>query len=137
MFELSNKAKRETVDREVLFTIDGVPYTIPKRFRPLEMARYAHMVSQEGADQAGVWALQLALGDDGYLALLNLPPEAIDKDTWAGLLGVVIARLVGLDREVPGPKWAEPSAAPLPEENTESAPLGAIDNWPEDSAALT
>ena len=120
MFEFTKEAKPETVDREVLFVIDGVPYTIPVRFRPLEMARYAHMVSQDGADAAAMWALQTALGETGYLAFLNLPASAVSEDQYRGLISVVVGRLLGVEREVPGPKWAPPSEAdPIREAMTE------------------
>lgn len=132
MLELtSTPHEGRPVDREVLLTIDGTPYTIPTRFRPLEMARYAHMVNQDGADIAAVWALQAALGETAYLKLLNLPAAAVSDDTWRSLMAVVTGRLLGLERAVPGPKWEPPAMTEVaPETEAETAAEKAPQGWP-------
>lgn len=124
-------------EREELFAIDGKAYTIPKTIRPLQMAKYTHLVDSLGADSAGMWALQEALGEEGYLAFLNLPTERVSKDDFAVVIGVVTGRFVGLATEVPGadPKSAgEP--APSPEDTPESEPPDT-EVWPEDTPAST
>jgi hypothetical protein len=125
--------------RETLFTIDGRECTIPLKFEPLEMARYAHTVSTFGADQAAVWALELALGEADYIAFLNLPKESVSAEDWARVVGVVTGRLVGLDvlvpKEAAGP---EPAVAPAsPSEDNLEPPDSEV--WPgeEPSEALT
>lgn len=97
----SDTPEDEDRPREPLFVIDGVTYAIPERFHPVEMARYAHMVEQFGGDQAAVWALRYAVGDEGYLKFINLPTKAVSTEDFARVMGVVTGRLVGLDVLVP------------------------------------
>lgn len=112
-FSSARPTEEKPRPRETLFTIDGRECTIPVKFEPLEMARYAHTVATFGADQAAVWALELALGEDDYVAFLNLPKESVSLEDWTRVVGVVTGRLVGLDvlvpKEVAG---QEPAAVP-------------------------
>jgi hypothetical protein len=95
--------------REALFTIDGREVTIPREFTPVEMARYAHQVDQFGGDMGAIWALRYAFGNEDYLAFLNLPPNAVSREDYARVIGVVTGRLVGL--AVPIPEGKEGGAA--------------------------
>lgn len=104
MIEFTSDTPAPDRPREELFSIDGKPATIPREFEPIEMARYAHMIEQFGGDQAAVWAMRYALGDEMYLAFINLPPHAVSKEQYAQVVGVITGRLVGLDVLVPGPK---------------------------------
>jgi hypothetical protein len=134
MLEFTTKpdpAKVPKVPREELFKIDGSAYTIPERFRPLEMARFAHLVDTMGNDAAAMWGLQQALGDEGYLAFLNLPPDAVSEGDFRKVLGVVVKRLSGLTAELPkdgdspGPEsdtGSKPSARRAPAKRTPSRP---------------
>lgn len=135
-------------EREILFTIDGRDCTIPKRFEPLECARYAHTIQEFGPDAAAVFALRLALGETDYLAFLNLPAGTVSDEDWARVVGIVTGRLVGLDVEVPkdpapeptsdGPLTTPPLSAdpalpawdpawPVPELSAEGTPVGPQD----------
>jgi hypothetical protein len=104
--------------RDVLFTIDGRDVSIPQEFTPIEMARYAHQVDQFGGDMGAIWALRHALGDADYLAFINLPPDAVTRDDYAKVIGVITGRLVGLAIPVPEGK-GEGGAAP---ETTSASP---------------
>jgi hypothetical protein len=108
-FSSARPTEEKSRPRETLFTIDGRECTIPVKFEPLEMARYAHTVATFGADQAAVWALEMALGEDDYIAFLNLPKESVTTEDWARVVGVVTGRLVGLDVLVP-----KEAAGPVP-----------------------
>jgi hypothetical protein len=123
-------------EREELFSIDGKAYTIPKTIRPLLMARYAHLVDTMGSDSAGLWALREALGDEGYFALINLPPERVSKDDLATVMAVVTGRFIGLATEVPS---ADPKSAPV--ETASPDELGAeppdSEVWPDATPAAT
>lgn len=114
MLSFTTPKEPKPVEREPLFALDGITYTVPKRFTPSDMLMYAHAVRHYGNDQATSWALEIALGPDGYNALLSAG-DAIGHDDFAKLIGVVTYRMVGLDAEVPGPK--EDETASLPEED--------------------
>jgi len=58
-----------------------------------------------------IWALRHALGDADYLAFINLPPDAVTRDDYAKVIGVITGRLVGLAIPVPEGK-GEGGAAP-------------------------
>jgi len=124
-------------EREELFSIDGTAYTIPKTIRPLLMARYAHLVDTMGSDSAGLWALREAVGDEGYFAFINLPPERVSKDDFATVMAVVTGRFIGLATEVPG---ADPKSAPAGEtassDESGSEPLDE-EVWPDAAPAQT
>jgi hypothetical protein len=117
-FSSARPTEEKSRPRETLFTIDGRECTIPVKFEPLEMARYAHTVSTFGADQAAVWALELALGEKDYIAFLNLPKESVSTEDWTRVVGVVTGRLVGLDVLVPKEVAGQEPAA-VPESPTE------------------
>lgn len=123
--------------RETLFTIDGRECTVPVSFEPIECARYAHMVEQFGGDQAGVWALRYALGDEDYLAFINLPPHAVSRDDFIRVMGVITGRLVGMDVAVPkadgapsGASSTSPSSTTI--DGTTPEPLDS-EVWPDET----
>jgi hypothetical protein len=121
--------------RETLFTIDGRECTVPVSFEPIECARYAHMIEQFGGDQAGVWALRYALGDEDYLAFINLPPHAVSREDFTRVMGVITGRLVGLDVAVPKAVDGAPSGASSTSPSstsTDAATLEPLDSevWP-------
>lgn len=97
--------------RETLFRINGRDCTVPKTFGPIEMARYAHMIEQFGGDQAAIWALRYALGDESYLAFINLPAEAVSLDDYTKVLRLITGRLVGMELPIPEGK-AQVGGAP-------------------------
>lgn len=126
-FESERKAP-PTRERETLFTIDGRDCTIPVKFTPLEMARYAHTVRDAGPDAAAVFALELALGEKNYLAFLNLPHDEVSEEDWTRVVGLITGRLVGLDVEVP--KDPVPAPAPLATEPPPSPEPAEDPRWP-------
>lgn len=126
------------IEREELFSIDGKSYTIPKRFEPLEMAKYTHLVDTLGADSAGMWALQAALGDEGYFAYLNLPPRAVSQEDFVVVMQVVTGRMVGLSTVIPKGPDPAPDAGPETESLGEPAsepPDSEV--WPDDEPVET
>jgi hypothetical protein len=131
MLSFTTPAEPKPVEREPLFALDGVTYTIPKRFTPSDMLMYAHAVRHFGNDQAVSWALEAALGSDGYSALLGAG-DAIGHDDFGKLIAVVTYRMLGLDAEVPGPKEDETATAPA--EDSEPTVYEPPDHevWPEE-----
>lgn len=111
MIEFTTDTPEPDRPRETLFTIDGHECTVPVSFEPIEMARYAHMIEQFGGDQAAVWALRYALGDDDYLKFINLPPHAVSREDYTRVLGLITGRLVGLDVVLPKDSGGGVSAA--------------------------
>lgn len=102
MLEFSSTTPEDpTRPREILFRIDGRDCTVPKAFGPIEMARYAHMIEQFGGDQAAIWALRYALGDESYLAFINLPAEAVSLDDYTKVVRLITGRLVGMELVIP------------------------------------
>jgi hypothetical protein len=128
MLELTAKPDptAQQPEREELFSIDGTAYTIPKTIRPLSMARYTHRVDTMGSDSAALWALRDALGDEGYFAFLDLPPERVSRDQLATIMSVVTGRYIGMETEVPG-------SAPKSDGTAETATSGAEPIEPPDS----
>jgi len=131
MIEFTSDTPEPDRPREELFSIDGKPATIPTTFEPIEMARYAHMIEQFGGDQAAVWALRYALGDEMYLAFINLPPHAVSREQYAQVVGVITGRLVGLDVMVPKDSGGAASGAVSP--SPAAADPGTTDVEPPDS----
>ncbi len=90
-----DKAKPET---ETLFSIDGIPYDIPKRFGANIALQYARIVRERGSDQAVGWALEKALGRDGYSALMAFDDlEVEDLET----ITVTVLKRIAAGMEAP------------------------------------
>lgn len=133
MLSFTTPKEATPVQREPLFALDGVTYTIPTRFTPSEMLMYAHATRHYGPDQAVSWALEIALGADGYTTLMNVPPGTIPDEDFGKIIGVVTQRMVGLEAQVPGPKENLTATAP------EAASWDSLEPpdsevWPEDDA---
>lgn len=78
-------------EREGLFSIDGVEYTIPVRFGANVGLQFARLTMLRGSDIAVSWALETALGEAGHAALMaydELKPEQLNK-----VLEVVLPRI--------------------------------------------
>lgn len=140
MIEISTKTVtgREksppAVERETLFTLDGVEHTIPVKFLPTQMLEYLHYVGVAGGDAAGNWALHKALGDTSYWALIEAGP-AVKEEALRSMIDCVAGRMLGIATAIPGPK-GEPDPAPAPEtDSTEEPPDDAV--WPDDTSAPT
>lgn len=124
--------------REPLYSVDGVEYSIPREFLPLQMAKYAHLVDSLGSDSAALWALREAVGDNGYFALLNLPPEQVSKDDLANVIAVVTGRMTGLSVEVPkGPGEADSETASSAGSDDDGMEPPDSEVWPESAPAPT
>jgi hypothetical protein len=61
------------VETEVLFTIDGTEYRVPKEVPPITGLRALDIIADEGEAPGLRWLLQEVLGQDGYDALLACP----------------------------------------------------------------
>lgn len=57
--------------RKVLFSIDGVDYTIPARPRPNLALKFMWQTKTLGEDEAGINLLIAMLGEEGFEALSN------------------------------------------------------------------
>lgn len=132
MIEFKTDTPEPDRPRETLFTIDGRECTVPVSFEPIEMARYAHMIEQFGGDQAAVWALRYALGDENYLAFINLPPHAVSKEDYTRVLALITGRLVGLDVVV-APKDSGGEASGAASSSPEATVPEMTDGEPPDS----
>lgn len=99
-------------EREPLFTLDGTEYTIPVQMTVPEMYSYVHMRRTLGNDAAVSWAMEQALGEQGYFALLTAKDSVVSDTAFIQLANVITARYLGLSATVPGPKAEAPSAEP-------------------------
>jgi hypothetical protein len=91
-------AKAPEIERETLFYVGGVGYTIPKSFRPNAALGYAHVVRTQGTTAAVDWAMEKALGTVGYAVLRE--QEDLTDEVLTNMVTLVIARIEGL----PDPK---------------------------------
>lgn len=81
---LTTKTDKPPVATEVLFSIDGVDYPIPRRFGTNVALQFARIALQRGRDEAVAWALETALGTAGVAALMafeDLEPEDLHTIT--------------------------------------------------------
>lgn len=91
--ELGRGVSNADVPREVLFTRDGVGYSIPTAFSAAETLRYLDLVAFKGSDVAVAWAMRRALGDVGMVALMDAD---VDDATMERFVEIVHARLTGI-----------------------------------------
>jgi hypothetical protein len=118
MLEFSSTTEAAPVRREELFSLDGVVYTIPVKFDTTDSLGYVEALRKYGTDVAVSWALELALGPDGYQTLLSVPHGTISDDQFAVLVNIVTNRILGKEVHIPGPKASEVASmatADLPE----------------------
>lgn len=90
-------------EREPFFTIDGTTYTIPKVFAASTALRYLDTSARVSPDAALNEALHLALGDDGYQALID---SNVSPDELGTIAAVVRSRVLG---SLSDPKDSSPS----------------------------
>lgn len=89
--------------REALFSVtDKDPktgedvtteYTVPVEFPPTAAMLYANVLGNAGAEQATTWAMQLALGMDGFAALCSVD---VPREDFVRMVAVVIGKIQGL-----------------------------------------
>lgn len=91
-------SKVPPVEREVLFYVDDVGYTLPKTFGPAAALGYAHVQRTLGANAAVDWAMEKALGTVGY-AVLREQDDLTDVQL-SNMVALIVARIEGL----PDPK---------------------------------
>lgn len=104
MLEFNTAKNTPAAEREELFSLDGTVYTIPVSFSAGQTLTYVDGLRKYGPDMAGAWALETALGTEGYQALLGADEATIPREAFVKLLTVVTRRILGQDAEVPGPK---------------------------------
>jgi hypothetical protein len=111
VLEFTTPKTAKVVQRDELFSLDGISYTIPKRFRAADALGYVTNLRRFGPDVANSIALEFALGEDGYKALVGAG-DAITAEDIAVLVHVITSRILGQSVEVPetAPKAAEPEA---------------------------
>lgn len=94
--ELNSDVDRaEFEPRAELFTIDGVSYSARTNFSATETLKYFRIGRKSGADAAVDWAMEAALGEDGYLAFLDYP--YLSKDKARAIVDQILSRLVGVE----------------------------------------
>jgi hypothetical protein len=94
--ELGNKI--EPAERETLFYVNKIAYTIPKTFGLNAALSYAHVQRTQGQNAAVDWAMERALGTVGY-AVLRDQDDLTDVQL-ENMITLIIARIEGL----PDPK---------------------------------
>src|ERR1035437_6224482 len=62
---------KEEGEQVVLFSIDGVDFSVPNKVRANVMLRYLHEVRQVGEVSANAWLLEELLGDEAHQALMT------------------------------------------------------------------
>lgn len=78
-------------EREPLFALNGVVYEARTNFSASEVLTYGQIGRAQGLDAAVDWAMETALGKDGYRALLDYP--YLPRDKASDIIGQVIGRL--------------------------------------------
>jgi hypothetical protein len=58
-------------DREPLFKLGGVVYTVPKQVSPGISLEYLRLAGVAGEQTALIWTMQRLISDGGYLALVQ------------------------------------------------------------------
>lgn len=138
MLDLNSTKAPAPVEREELFTLNGVVGRIPVEFEASAALLYADGVRKFGGETAASWALEYALMDDSlplkrqgeaYRALINAKPHELSNDQLGLIISICIQRILGKQIAIPGPKApapaeAEPVEDPIYQETT-SAP-----DWP-------
>jgi hypothetical protein len=79
-------------DREPLFKLGGVIYTVPKRVTPGVSLEYLRLAGVAGEQTAVIWAMQRLISAGGYQALVadsTLEPAELGQ-----LTAVLIAKVV-------------------------------------------
>jgi hypothetical protein len=101
VLRLSTKTTTEFFEREPLFEIDGVAYTIPVKFPATTVLAYNDVLLDGGASMAEAWLLKHALRENGFRALLSYP---MTTEQLAQLVDILWNKLI--------------EAAPVPKGNT-------------------
>lgn len=91
----------EFAEREPLFVAGGKTYTIPVRVSAGIALQWLEIASIQGDTAAMVWALNWALGDEGYLVLRG--HRTVSDDHYATIIRAVRAKFVSA-QERTGPK---------------------------------
>lgn len=129
MFQLSSNPRGlagilDSIPREALFsltdkvtdpetgeTTDKVSeYTVPVEFPPTAAMLYANVLANSGAEYATTWAMQIALGVDGFNALCGAD---VSREDFVKIVAIVVGKIQGLAVSIPGasdPKETAPAA---------------------------
>lgn len=91
--QLTTTAEPGPVEREPLFFIDGVEYTIPVEFPTSVGLQFIDISARQSTDAAIAWLLEEALGTAGYRALLGF--KELNADHLAVIVGVLEERVLG------------------------------------------
>lgn len=94
VIEFNSESDRTEFDpKEPLFSIDGTLYEARTKFSASEFLKYVRIAQTKGSDAAVDWAMESALGEEGYLAFLDYPYLTADKARQ--IIDQIIERLVG------------------------------------------
>lgn len=86
-------------ETEVLFSIDGINYEIPKVFGVNVGLQFARMTLLRGPEVAMAWALEEAIGADGVAALMAF--EQLKREDLQTITVAIYQRMVAA---LEGPK---------------------------------
>jgi hypothetical protein len=81
------------IEREPLFKLDGTLYSIPVEFRANQTLKFMHLLGIRGYSVAVQWAMQEAIGEKGYLALVEC--TKLTKADTAEIGSTIINKLIG------------------------------------------
>lgn len=96
-------------------------FTIPVDFPPVCGVTYAMIRRNAGEETAVAWALELAMGREGFSAMSDID---IPREDFVKIIAVIVGRIQGLAMEVPGadaPKALSKPTAPRKRSSRASA----------------
>ena len=99
-FELVDQAR--TVERETLFTYRGKPYTIPVSFNVEQGLEYLHLSRVKDQGYAVDWAMEAALGTDGYAALRSV--QGLESKVLESMMQLIATRMLSAGTGPDDPK---------------------------------
>lgn len=80
--------------REVLFRYQGKAFTIPVAFEIGDNLTYVHLGRKFGPDIAADWAMELALGEEGYRVFRSV--RGLTDSQTDAVVALVTARVAGV-----------------------------------------
>jgi hypothetical protein len=113
--------KKRERPQKLIFSIDEKDYTIPADFTAAEGLTFVDLLRRQGTDVATAWALEYALGTEGYRALLVIGAHPDHDERFREVCNIVVAEVSGkrfgvstAPKEPPAPKPepAKPAKAP-------------------------
>ncbi len=99
-FELVDQAR--SVERETLFTYRGKAHTIPVSFSVEQGLEYLHLSRVRDQGYAVDWAMETALGTEGYAALRSV--QGLDSKVLESMMQLIATRMLSAGTDPDDPK---------------------------------